>query len=68
MLDRFGEAISVVLGALALAYLVYEIDRRKRKLRDLFYVLDSEEADISADLSSMVESGDLQPYSREVRA
>jgi hypothetical protein len=68
MMDRFGEAISVVLGALALAYLVYEIDRRKRKLRDLFYVLDSEEADISADLSSMVESGELQPYSREVRA
>jgi hypothetical protein len=68
MLDRFGEAISVVLGALALSYLVYEIDRRKRKLRDLFYVLDSEEADISADLSSMVESGELQPYSREVRA
>jgi hypothetical protein len=68
MLDRFGEAISVVLGALALAYLVYEIDRRKRKLRDIFYVLDSEEADISADLSSMVESGELQPYSREVRA
>jgi hypothetical protein len=68
MLDRFGEAVSVVLGALALAYLVYEIDRRKRKLRDLFHVLDSEEADISADLLSMVERGELQPYSREVRA
>ena len=68
MLDRFGEVISVALGALALAYLVYEIDRRKRKLRDLFHVLDSEEADISADLSSMVEPGELRPYSREVRA
>jgi hypothetical protein len=68
MLDRFGEAISIVLGALALAYLVYEIDRRKRRLRDLFHVLGSEEADISAELSSMVESGELQPYSREVRA
>jgi hypothetical protein len=68
MLDRFGEAISVVLGALALAYLVYEIDRRKRKLRDLFHVLDGEEADISADLVSMVESGELQPYFREIRA
>ena len=67
MLDRFGEAVSVVLGALALAYLIYEIDRRKRKLRDLFHVLDSEEADISADLLSMVESGELQPYSREMR-
>jgi hypothetical protein len=68
MLDRFGESISVVLGALALAYLVYEIDRRKRKLRDLFHVLDGAEADISADLVNMVESGELQPYSREVRA
>jgi hypothetical protein len=68
MLDRFGEAISVVLGALALAYLVYEIDRRKRKLRDLFHVLGSEEADISAELLSMVESGELQPYSRGARA
>jgi hypothetical protein len=66
MLDRFGEAVSVVLGALALAYLVYEIDRRKRKLRDLFHVLDGEEADISADLLSMVDSGELQPYSRGV--
>jgi hypothetical protein len=68
MLDRFGEAISVVLGALALAYLVYEIDRRKRKLRDLFHVLDADEADISADLLNMVESGEVQPYSREARA
>jgi len=64
MLDRFGEAISVVLGALALAYLVYEIDRRKRKLRDLFHVLGSEDADISAELVDMVESGELQPYTR----
>jgi hypothetical protein len=68
MLDRFGEVISVVLGALALAYLVYEIDRRKRKLRDLFHVLGGEEADISADLLNMVESGELRPYSREARA
>ena len=68
MLDRFGEAVSVVLGALALAYLIYEIDRRKRKLRDLFHVLGSEEADISADLLSMVERGELRPYSREAQA
>jgi len=69
MLGRFGEAVSVVLGLLALAYLVYEIDRRKLKLRDLFHVLDGEEANTSsADLLSMVESGELQPYSRGVPA
>lgn len=38
MFDRVGEVVSVLLGALALGYLIYEIDRRKRKLSDLFYV------------------------------
>ena len=68
MFDRMGEIVSVVLGALALGYLIYEIDRRKRKLRDLFYVLDSEDADISAELMGMVDRGELQPYSRGGRA
>jgi hypothetical protein len=52
------------LGALALGYLIYEIDKRKRKLSDLFYVLDSEDADISAELMGMVDRGELQPYVR----
>jgi hypothetical protein len=68
MFDRLGEVVSVVLGALALGYLIYEIDRRKRKLSDLFYVLDSEDADISAELIGMVDRGELQPYSRGGRA
>jgi hypothetical protein len=68
MFDRLGEVVSVVLGALALGYLIYEIDRRKRKLSDLFYVLDSEDVDISAELMGMVESGELQPYVRGGRA
>jgi hypothetical protein len=68
MFDRVGEVVSVLLGALALGYLIYEIDKRKRKLSDLFYVLDSEDADISADLMGMVDRGELQPYSRGGRA
>ena len=68
MFDRVGEVVSVLLGALALGYLIYEIDRRKRKLSDLFYVLDSEDADISAELTGMVERGELQPYVRGGRA
>jgi len=68
MFDRVGEVVSVILGALALGYLIYEIDRRKRKLRDLFYVLDSEDADISAELMGMVDRGELRPYSKGGRA
>jgi hypothetical protein len=68
MFDRLGEVVSVVLGALALAYLIYEIDKRKRKLSDLFYVLGKDDENLSAELISMVDSGELQPYTRGGRA
>jgi hypothetical protein len=62
MLDRIGEVVSLVLGALALGYLVYEIDRRQRKLHDIWDVLDGEDAIITDILEDMVEKGELQPY------
>jgi hypothetical protein len=68
MFDRVGEVVSVVLGALALAYLIYEIDKRKRKLSDLFHVLGTDDANLSAELISMVDSGELQPYASGGRA
>ena len=64
-LDRVGEVVSVGLGALALAYLVYEIDRRKRKLSHLFYVLGRSRA---ANFSPMSEAAeDDGPHGVEVR-
>jgi hypothetical protein len=68
MFDRVGEVVSVVLGALALVYLIYEIDKRKRKLSDLFHVLGKDDENLSAELISMVDSGELQPYTRGGRA
>ena len=68
MFDRVGEVVSVVLGALALAYLIYEFDKRKRKLSDLFHVLGKDDANLSAELISMVDSRELQPYTRGGRA
>ena len=62
MFDRVTEVISLVLGALAVAYLVYEIDRRQRQLHDLWDVLDGEDAILTASLEDMVESGELLPY------
>ena len=62
MLDRVGEVVSLVLGALALGYLFYEIERRRRRLHDLWDVLDGEDAMLTAALEEMVESGELRPY------
>ena len=68
MFDRVGEIFSLVLGALAVGYLVFEIDRRRRKLHEIVDVLDADDADITATLEDMVESGELQPYTRRARA
>ena len=50
------------MGALALGYIVWEIERRRRRLHDVFDVLDEDDAAITAGLEAMVESGELQPY------
>jgi hypothetical protein len=50
------------MGALAVGYLVYEIDRRRRKLHDVFDVLGGEDAELTEGLVGMVDRGELQPY------
>jgi hypothetical protein len=68
MFDRFTELMSLVLGALALGYLVFEIDRRQRKLHEIWDVLDGEDAIITDVLEDMVESGELTPYAEAALA
>jgi hypothetical protein len=62
MPERWSDYVAILMSALALGYLVYEIDRRRRKLHDVFDVLDADDATITAGLEDMVASGELQPY------
>ena len=62
MPERFGDILTMLMGALALGYVVYEIERRRRKLHDVWDVLDEEDALLTEKLEEMVESGELQPY------
>src|ERR1700674_1690220 len=68
MLDRFGEALSLFLGVLAIGYLVYEIDRRQRKLHDIWDVLDGEDGVLTPAPEAMVGRGGLQPFAGGARA
>ena len=61
MPERFGDILTMVMGALAVGYVVYEIERRRRKLHDIWDVLDEEDAFLTEKLEEMVESGELQP-------
>ena len=62
MPERFGDILTMLMGALALGYVVYEIEWRRRKSHDLWDVLDEEDALLTEKLEDMIESGELQPY------
>ncbi|HYP37970.1 MAG TPA: hypothetical protein VEQ62_16680 [Stellaceae bacterium] len=62
MPERWSDYLTIFMSALAVGYMVYEIDRRQRKLREIFDVLDAEDAAVTARLEDMVASGELQPY------
>jgi hypothetical protein len=44
MPERFSDFVALFMGALALGYIAYEIERRRRSLHDLWDVLDGEDA------------------------
>ena len=62
MPERWTDYVAIFMSALALGYMVYEIDRRRRKLHEVFDVLDADDARITAKLEDMVASGELRPY------
>ncbi len=65
MFERLGDFVSIGLGVLAMAYVAYEITRRRRQLHDVWDVLGGEDAEISAGLMDLVDSGELAPYAGE---
>ena len=62
MPERWSDYFAIFMSALAVGYMVYEIDRRRRKLHDLFDVLGGEDAELTEGLLNMVRNGELQPY------
>jgi hypothetical protein len=60
-----NEEISVMpilVGALAVLYVGYQIEKRRHQLRETFNVFDRQESTIAQALEIMVESGQLKPY------
>jgi hypothetical protein len=62
MPERWSDYLAIFMSALAVGYMFFEIDRRRRKLHDLIDVLGGEDAELTEGLVGMVESGELRPY------
>lgn len=62
MNEQFSNVIAGVTAALMVAWVGFEISRRRAKLREVYDVLGSDERAITAALEKMVAEGILKPY------
>ncbi len=54
--------LPLVLGALLVFYVGYEVERHRHKLRKVFNVFDKDESVLADALERMVNSGQLKPF------
>jgi hypothetical protein len=62
MFERWSDIIASLGLAAGVAYVVWEIGRRQKRLRELFDVLDGDDASITSSLEDLVGSGKLKPF------
>lgn len=61
-MNQVSEAITSVFGIILIAAIGYELRRRRKKLRELYNVLDHEDLAVVADLDEMLQKGVLKNY------
>ncbi len=61
-MDKVSEVVGVLFAAAMVAAVGFEISRRRKKLREVYDVLDSETKHIAVELEQMVRSGALKPF------
>jgi hypothetical protein len=64
-MGQVSEAVTLFFAAVLITTLGFEINRRKKNLRELYDVLDSETKHIAAELEQMIEQGKLKPYTED---
>jgi len=58
----FTEVVTAAAAAAVLLYLGFEINRRQKKLRDLFFVLGPDSTIMADHLEELVRRGVIRPY------
>jgi hypothetical protein len=62
--ESFGDILSGVVAVVAVSYLVFSVEAKRKKLRDLFNVMDGADAEMFTYLENMVTSGKLTAHHR----
>jgi predicted MarR family transcription regulator len=61
-MNPVAEVLSTVFGIVLVGAIAFEIRQRRKRLRDLYNVLDAEDKNVVAELDMMVANGQLEPY------
>lgn len=64
-MDKVSEVVTVLFGAVVIAAMGFEINRRRKQLREVYDVLDANTKHVAATLEDMVNEGALMPYMGE---
>lgn len=61
-MGQVSEAVTLFFAAILVGALGFEINRRRKRLREVYDVLDKQTQHIAVELEKMVEEGQITPY------
>lgn len=64
-MGNISEAVTVLFAAMVVTATAYEINRRRKKLREIYDVLDGDTRHVAAQLEDLIAQGKLTPYTGE---
>jgi hypothetical protein len=64
-MENISHTITTIFGIAMVGLVAFEIDRRRKKLREVYDVLETEDRQVVSDLEHMVATGLLKPYTGE---
>jgi hypothetical protein len=62
MFESFGDVLGGAVAVVAVGYLVFEIEKKRKELRSLFNVISADDAVMFGQLEDMVAAGALIPH------
>ena len=61
-MEQASNAITLIFGIALVAAVGFEIQRKRNKLRELYNVLEADDAKVVAELDHLVDIGKLKPW------
>ncbi|BBL74397.1 hypothetical protein [Methylomagnum ishizawai] len=61
-MEQASNTVTLILGLALIAAVGFEIHRKREKLRELYNVLEADDAKVVAELDRLVDIGQLKPW------